>query len=221
MATTEEIIESCPFCGQRLRFPTHLFVPLIVTCPPCRHRWDWQRSKPSAQSGSQYAPELESIRFAPVLAFQDTKEFYKELSKEVRSGEPVTIETTYVSESEFPEDLKRFIKAETARRSRAPGRGLQRRPILVMALMTTAGASMGLGVVVLFGGTIPIVGSAVGAMLGLITGAVSTSIGSGTHRVEIVLDIHGKIIIRFNPVTSKSSAEAEEGNGDTRREMGS
>lgn len=209
MATPEEIIEPCPFCGQKLRFPTHLFVPLIVTCPPCRHRWDWQLSRLPSGPGLQVASEPEPIKFVPVLEFHNTTEFFDELSKGVRSGEPVTVETTYASESEFPEELKQFIKAEARRRDRTTGRKLQRRPILVMALMTTAGASLGLCVVAQFGGTPAIVGSGVGAMLGLVTGAVSTSIGSGTHNVEIVLDIRGRLIIRFNPLATVSVEKVE------------
>jgi hypothetical protein len=50
----------------------------------------------------------------------------------------------------------------------------------------------------------------VGTVLGLITGAVSTALSSGSHRIEIVVDVNGKLIIRFNPVSVASTSEAKE-----------
>jgi hypothetical protein len=79
-----------------------------------------------------------------------------------------------------------------------------------MTSASAVGASLGVGVVVVFGSSLAIVGAGIGAVIGLIVGAVSTSISSGSHRIEIVFDVHGKIMIRFNPVSTESSKEKSE-----------
>lgn len=40
MSNVDIAVMPCPSCGQRLRIPIDRG-RLIVTCPACRHRWDW------------------------------------------------------------------------------------------------------------------------------------------------------------------------------------
>jgi hypothetical protein len=206
MSSDTNVVERCPSCGQKLRFPSHLG-PLIVTCPPCKHRWDWQRSQPMSLAESDGKSKLAAISMVPVVSFENTKQFFAQLSKDVEGGQPVTVETEFEKESEFPDELKQFIKTKEKSSSPATGGGSTRRPILVMALASLVGALLGLGIFAKFGGASAIFGSGVGAVFGLIVGAVSTAISSGSHKIEIVVDIRGKIIIRFNPVSGGEAAE--------------
>lgn len=38
---TDKVVTSCPSCSQKLHAPSHLG-KLILTCPKCKHRWQWQ-----------------------------------------------------------------------------------------------------------------------------------------------------------------------------------
>src|SRR5262245_47863446 len=187
MSSATEIVEPCPSCGKKLRWPSHLG-RLIVICPLCRHRWDWQLRAPPAVAvrGTDLKPA--AIQIVPVLPFENTKEFFAELSKEVKTGQPVTVETQFEKESEFPDELKQYIKAEGEGGAGSAAVSVLRKPVALVPLATVAGASLGLGVVALFGGVF-IVGFGVGAVLGLITGAVTTTLSSGSHRIEIVVDV--------------------------------
>jgi hypothetical protein len=153
-----------------------------------------------------------AIQIVPVLVFDNTKEFFDELSKEVKTGQPVTVETQFEKKSEFPDALKQYIKVEGQGGAGSAVVSILRKPVALVPLATVAGASLGLGVVALFGGVF-IVGSGVGAVLGLITGAVTTTLSSGSHRIEIVVDVHGKLIIRFNPVSATSAPESKNAAG--------
>jgi len=45
-----------------------------------------------------------------------------------------------------------------------------------------------------------------GMLLGLLTGSVAAAISQGSHQVEIEVDVHGRILFRFNPVKAARRA---------------
>jgi len=130
-----------------------------------------------------------AIQFVSVHEFENTKQFFVELSKKIEGNRPVTVETPFKKESEFPNELKRYVRSKS--RSARAG-SLAQRPIVVVPAAALVGGVLGL-----VGGP---AGAGVGVVLGLITGAVATTLSSGSHRIEIVVDVSGKLIIRFNPV---------------------
>jgi hypothetical protein len=196
-----DIIEPCPKCGQKIRFPSYLVGPLMVTCPPCGHRWEWQVVGSSVVAERHEKHKPPATQMVPVLEFKNTKKFFEELSKEVDRGEPVTVATPFETKSKFPEELKQYIKAGRRDRNSAVG-SIVGRPGVVVPSSAAVGALLGLGVGALLGGSLIVVGTGVGTVLGLITGAVSTALSSGSHRIEIVVGVNGKLIIRFNPVSA-------------------
>jgi hypothetical protein len=103
-----------------------------------------------AVAGPHEKHEPPAIQMVPVLEFENTKEFFDELSKEVGRGEPVTVETPFEKESEFPEELKQYIKAGRQGRSRAAG-SIVGRPGVVVPSAAAVGAFLGFGIGALLG----------------------------------------------------------------------
>jgi hypothetical protein len=67
---------------------------------------------------------------------------------------------------------------------------------------TSFGAAVGLGVGALLGDNAA-AGAFSGTLLGLLTGSVAAAISQGSHQVEIDVDVHGRILFRFNPVKAR------------------
>ena len=197
---TNHTVEPCPICGQKLRIPTDRG-DLNLTCPKCRHSWNWPTRPAEIPKSKQQA-------LAPVLIFQDSEEFYQQISKMFRAEDPFTVQTPYKSYDELPNRLKKIFKS-AKRRNVSLGAWfsdtvspLTKNPgaLKIIIGSTSFGAAAGLGAGTLLGDNAAAAGAFSGTLLGLLTGSVAAAISQGSHQVEIEVDVHGRILFRFNPV---------------------
>jgi hypothetical protein len=210
MTEMNHTVAPCPFCGQKLRIPTDRG-DLKLTCPKCRRKWRWFARPVETAKSNQHA-------LAPALLFQESDEFYRQLSKMLRTEDAFTVQTHYTNYADLPARLKKIVKS--ARRGNiswsdwAPGaisaltmtsRALRIACFIIIGT-TSLGAAAGLCIGALLGGDSAIPGALAGTLLGLLTGTVAAAVSQGSHQVEIEVDIYGRLVFRFNPVKAVRSA---------------
>ena len=197
---TNHTVAPCPICGQKLRIPTDRG-DLNLTCPKCRQSWN-RPTRPAE------IPKSKQQALSPVLIFQDSEEFYQQLSKMFRAEDPFTVQTPYKNYDELPNRLKKIFKSAKRKNvsrvswvsatvyplTKTPG------ALKIIIGSTSFGAVAGLGAGTLLGDNAAVAGAFAGTLLGLLTGSVAAAISQGSHQVEIEVDVHGRILFRFNPV---------------------
>jgi hypothetical protein len=196
---TNHTVAPCPICGQKLRIPTDRG-DLNLTCPKCRRSWNWPTKPVDIAKSKQQA-------LAPVLIFQDSEEFYQQLSKMFRAEDRFTVQTPYKNYDELPNRLKKIFKSAKRKNvSQVAGvsakvSALTKTPgaLKIIIGATSFGAAAGLGVGTLLSDNAA-AGAFAGTLLGLLTGSVAAAISQGSHQVEIEVDVHGRILFRFHPV---------------------
>ncbi len=210
MADIKHTVSRCPFCEQKLRIPKDRG-DLKLTCPTCQYKWDWIAGPVELVKSNRQA-------MTPAIAFQESDDFYKQLTNMLRTEEPFTIQTPYTKFSQLPKRFKRIVKSARRRNFSWGDSGKwglsaltdTSRALIIACLIiigtTIFGAASGLVVGTLFGDDIAAPGAFAGTLLGLLTGVVSQSMSQGTHQVEIEVDVYGRLIFRFNPVRTFRTA---------------
>jgi hypothetical protein len=143
----------------------------------------------------------ESVR---KLTFRDNEDFYSELKAALESSENIEVLTDFERFSDVPPKLKAIFKLHEHRTDRwvhavtgvfVPAAGVAA-ALNPNSLYVTGGAAVGGTAGFLIGGPL---GAAVGATLGAAVGAVAAAVRQDRFKVEIEIDIKGKLKIKIVP----------------------